>query len=123
MLILKMLVLISCTGKFCYGHGNFQNTEADTGVVFKSSIKFTGKHLCQSLFFNMVAGLRPKILFKRHRCFPLNFVKLLRMLFFSKYESLYMTAAVHSCLIKSCSENVWKISRSISTSDCKLQVL
>ena len=67
----------------------FKIQKADTGVVFKSSIKFTGKHLCQGLFFNMVAGLRPKILFKRHRCFPLNFVKLLRMLFFSKYESLY----------------------------------
>ena len=32
---------------------------------------FTGKHLCQSLFFNNVAGLR-------HRCFPVNFAKFLR---------------------------------------------
>ena len=42
---------------------------------------------------------------------------------FSKYESLYTRAAIHSCLIKSCSENIWKISRSISALDCKLQVL
>ena len=40
--------------------------------------KFTGKHLCQSLFFNKVAGLRP-LLKKRlwHRCFPVSFTKFL----------------------------------------------
>ena len=27
--------------------------------VLKNFAKFTGKHLCQSLFFNKVAGLRP----------------------------------------------------------------
>ena len=40
---------------------------------------------------------------------------------FSKYESLCMTVAGYSCLVKSCSENIWKISRSISASDCKLR--
>ena len=34
--------------------------------------KFTGKHLCQGLFFNKVAGLR------LHRCFPVNLAKFLR---------------------------------------------
>ena len=28
--------------------------------VLRNFAKFTGKHLCQSLFFNKVAGLRPK---------------------------------------------------------------
>ena len=28
--------------------------------VHRNFTKFTGKHLCQSLFFNKVAGLRPK---------------------------------------------------------------
>ena len=28
--------------------------------VLRHFVKFTGKHLCQSLFFNKVAGLRPK---------------------------------------------------------------
>ena len=35
--------------------------------------KFTGKHLCQSLFLNKVARLRPATLLKKrlwHRCFP-----------------------------------------------------
>ena len=53
-----MTILINCTGKFCYGHGNFQNTEAATVGVFKSSTKFTGKDLCQSLFFNILVGLQ-----------------------------------------------------------------
>ena len=48
--------------------------------------KFTGKHLCQSFFFNKVAGLnlRPATLFKKrlwHRCFLVDFVKFLRTLF------------------------------------------
>ena len=43
--------------------------------------KFTGKHLCQKVFFNKVAGPRPANLLKktlRHRCFPMNFGRFLR---------------------------------------------
>ena len=29
--------------------------------VLRNFAKFTGKHLCQSLFFNKVAGLRPAV--------------------------------------------------------------
>ena len=50
-------------------------------VVLRNFTKFTGKHLCQSLFFNKVAGLRPACLLKwrlRYRCFPVNFAKLQR---------------------------------------------
>ena len=50
-------------------------------VVFKNFAKFTGKHLCQSLFFDKVAGLRPATLLKMkiwHRCFPVNFLNFLR---------------------------------------------
>ena len=39
-------------------------------------VKFTGKHLCQSLFFNKVAYLRPATLLKTrpwYSCFPVNF--------------------------------------------------
>ena len=49
--------------------------------VRRNFTKFTGKHLCQSLFFNKVADLRPATLLKKrlwHRCFPVNFVKFLR---------------------------------------------
>ena len=49
--------------------------------VLKDLIKFTGKHPCQSLFFNTVAGLRPATLFQKrlwHRCFPVNFQTFLK---------------------------------------------
>ena len=51
--------------------------------VFRNFAKFTVKYLCQSLFFNKVAGLRPATLLKKsvwHRCFPVNFNKFLRTL-------------------------------------------
>ena len=34
-------------------------------VVLKSFAKLTGKHLCRSLFFINVAGLRPAIFFQK----------------------------------------------------------
>ena len=42
---------------------------------------FTGKHLCQSLFLNIVAGLRSATLLRKrlwHRFFPVNFAKFIR---------------------------------------------
>ena len=42
--------------------------------------KFKVKHMCQSLLFNKVAGLR-----LWHRCFPANFVKFLRPPFFIEH--------------------------------------
>ena len=49
--------------------------------VLRNFAKFTGKPLCQRLFLNKVAGLRPATLVKkrlRHRCFPVNFAMFLR---------------------------------------------
>ena len=49
-------------------------------AVLRNFAKFTGKHLCQNLFFNKVAGLRPAPLLKKrlwHRCIPVNFAKFL----------------------------------------------
>ena len=48
--------------------------------VLKNFTKFTGKHLCQSLFFNKVVGLRRKRLW--HRCFLVNFMKFLEHFFY-----------------------------------------
>ena len=54
--------------------------------VLKNFTKFTGKHLCQRLFFNKVAGLR---LYQKkrlwHRCFLVNFVKFLRTPFYTEH--------------------------------------
>ena len=56
--------------------------------VLKNFSKFTGKHLCRSLFFNKVAGLRSATLLKKrlwHRCFPVDFEKFLRTPFFIEH--------------------------------------
>ena len=53
-------------------------------VFLKKFLKFTGKHLCQSLFFNKVASLRAATLSKKrlwHRGFPVNFANFLRTSF------------------------------------------
>ena len=57
--------------------------EEPTGGVYEKGVlknfaKFTGKHQCQSLFFNKHAGL---MLRPDHRCFPVNFAKFLRTCF------------------------------------------
>ena len=49
--------------------------------VLRNFAKCTGKQLCQSLFFNKVADLRPATVLKKrlwHRRFPVNFAKFLR---------------------------------------------
>ena len=51
--------------------------------VLRNFTKFTGKHLCQSLFFNKVAGLLKKRLWQRY--FPVNFVKFPRTPFLTKH--------------------------------------
>ena len=56
--------------------------------VHRYFAKFTGKNLCQSFFFNKVAGLRPATLLKKrlwHRFFPVNFAKFLRTPYFTKH--------------------------------------
>ena len=55
--------------------------------VLRNFAKFTGKYLCQSLFFNKVTGLRHATLLKNrfwHRCFLMNFAKFLRTPFVTK---------------------------------------
>ena len=49
--------------------------------VLRNFSKFTGKQLCQSLFFNKVAGVRPATLLRKRpwkRFFPVIFAKFLR---------------------------------------------
>ena len=56
--------------------------------ALKNFAKSTGKHMCQSFFFNKVASIRLATLFKNrlwHMCFPVNFRKFLRTPFFIEY--------------------------------------
>ena len=69
-----------------------QTTEAAVPGVFCGKgafiklARFTRKHLCHSLFFNKVAGLRPTPLLKKrlwHRCFP-EFCTIFKRTFFKR---------------------------------------
>ena len=104
---MKLFIIDICSGS---GYTSAIFTEAivwrySVGKgVLKSFIKFTGKQLCKSLFSNKVAGLRPETLSKKrlwHRCFPVNFAKLLRTTFF------YSTPLVAACVFKSFCYRKW----------------
>ena len=59
-----------------------------TKGALRNCAKFTEKHLCQSLFFNKVASLRPATSFKKrlwHRCFSVNFAEFLRTPFITEH--------------------------------------
>ena len=54
-------------------------------AALRNLTRFTGKHLCQRLFFNKAAGLRPGTLLKKRpwrRCFLVNLEKFLRTSFY-----------------------------------------
>ena len=92
-----MASLINCAGKFCYRHGNVQNTEAATEGFLKNFTKLITRQLCQSLFFKEIAGLRAANLLKKrlqHKCFSVNFVKFLRTTFLQATISQNMKAYV-----------------------------
>ena len=68
-----------CFFKVC-GYENIRFLKQPPEVLCKKGVltnftKFTGKHLCQSLFFNKVAGLR----------IPVNFVRFLRTPFYTEH--------------------------------------
>ena len=52
--------------------------------VLRNFAKFTAKHLCQSIYFNKVSGLRFATLLKQrlwHMCFRMNLARFLRVPF------------------------------------------
>ena len=71
--------------------------------TFESFVKFTTKHLCWSVFFDKVAGLKSLTLLEKrlqHRCFPVNFAKFLRTPFFTEHLQwllLIIASVIHSC--------------------------
>ena len=52
--------------------------------VFKNFAKFTGKHLCQSLFFNKVAHLSTAVLLKK---------RFLAQVFFCEFCGIFKNAS------------------------------
>ena len=88
--ILSALNAFTRKNKRCYIYLPILNTRPSSSShrrcsirngVLRNFVKFTGKLLCQGLFSNKVAGLRPATLLKKwlwHRCFPVNFAKFLK---------------------------------------------
>ena len=77
--VIKLLYLPSTILVTRLFRSSFPEVFCKKGVL-RNFAKFTGKYLCQSLFFNKVVGLRPATLLKKrlkHRCFPVNFAKFL----------------------------------------------
>ena len=92
-----MTTLINSTGTFCCQHGNFQNTEAATGGVLKVQIKISQNSpentYSRVSFLVKLQALGLQLHFKkrlRHRCFPVNFVKLLKTPFWKATVSQNM---------------------------------
>ena len=67
---------------------NHQRCSIKNGVL-RNFTKFTGKHLCQSLFFNKVVGLRPETLAQVFSC---EFCEISKNIFFT--EHLWTTASM-----------------------------
>ena len=77
--------------------------------VFRIFSKFTGKYPCQNLFFNKVTGLRSATLLKKRfwdRCFPVNFVKLLRIPFLQNTSGRLLLQVAHSLKFAHLAEQV-----------------
>ena len=67
--------------------------------TLENKTKFTGKHLCQGIFFTKVSGLKPGTLFKKklwHRCFPVNFARFLGTPFLLNISGGYFCRTVSS---------------------------
>ena len=64
--------------------------------VCRNLTKFTGKHLCQSLFFNKVAGMRPATLLKKEtlaQVFSCEFCEISKNTLF--YRTYLVVASVY----------------------------
>ena len=84
--------------------------------VLKNFSKFTGKHLCQSLFFNKTTCLRPATLYKKRlvQVFSCGFCKIFKNNFLT--EHLRMLASQNMCSIKKLPWKVYQNSQEKSVS-------
>ena len=83
--------------------------------VLKNFAKFTGKHLCQRLSFNKVAGLKPETLLKKRlrlMCFFCEIRKIFKNIFFYRTPPF----ASQKLLLQ-------KLNRSIYLGNCFYQML
>ena len=106
--------MYSITGIFQRISQQLQSSQKQPPEVFynkcvhRNFAEFTGKHLCQSFFFNKVVGLRPATLLKKrlwHRCFPVNFAKLLKTPFLQNTSGrLLLNSDIEKSILMAASE-------------------
>ena len=98
--------LVWLTNTFCYEPLQFfsetvvQTCSVKKGIL-RNFAKLSGKRLCQSLYFNKVAGLRPANLLKQRlwrRCFLENFAKFLRTPFLIEHLWWLLLSYGHSSI-------------------------
>ena len=71
--------------------------------VLRNFAKFTGKNLCQKLFFNKIAGLRHAASVKKslcHGCFPVNFPRFLRTPFLQNTSGRLLLSNTYKIQLK-----------------------
>ena len=99
MIMASVMKRLNATNCFLLNLGAVVQRLFCTKGVLRNFTKFTGKHQCQSLFLNKVAGLMSATLLKKrlwHRCFPVNFAKFLRTAFLYRTPLVTASVAVHS---------------------------
>ena len=67
-------LLLTPPEMFCQNRSSHRGCSVRKAVL-RNFEKFTGKHLCQSFFFNKVSLLKKRLW---HKCFPVNFAKFLK---------------------------------------------
>ena len=89
--------------------------------VLKNLAKFTTKHLCESLFFNKVTGLRLAILLRKrlwHRSFPVKFAKSLgTIILINICEWLLLESYTWSICV------LWEVGRSTFLIDTRIEIM
>ena len=89
-----------------FGMSVFQKQPPET--FFKNFTKFTGKHLCQSRFFNKVACPSPIISLQNRlwqSCFPVYLVKFLRTFFKQSTSGKFWNLRESRFLILKCNKS------------------
>ena len=94
---LTILFLVSViSNKFRSSHCKYSVKKG----VLTNFAKFTGKHLCQNLFFNKAAGLACNFIEKetlpQHRCFPMKIAKFLRPPFLQNTRRLLLSIIIRT---------------------------
>ena len=93
----------------CFDRNSHGRSSVRKGV-FRNCAKFTGKHLCQSLFFRSATLLKKRLW---HRCFPANFAKFLRTPFFKGHLWWLLLLLPPSPHLEKFKDNKWDVSNTV----------